>query len=182
LLERLQKGNDEEAWDLFVASYRPLIVKYLTSIRLPSADVDDLIQECFAELVAHVGSFEHNGRTGAFRCWLRTIVLRRTQRILSKRTAVPLENEQLEELSGLDKSFEDFWNAEHDRHVIGQLLEFIRSEFTKTTWLAFQLHVVQGMSADETAERLGCTKNAVAISKSRVLRRLRQIGKGLMEW
>lgn len=182
LLERLQQGDREDAWELFVAIYKPLIAKYLTRIRLSSSDVDDLIQECFAELLTSISSFKHNGQPGAFRRWLRVVVSRRAQRLFAKRTAQPVSHERLEQMAELDQSFETYWDAEHNRHVIEQLLNYIRPEFTKTTWLAFQMHVIEDLTADETALHLGCTKNVVSISKSRVLRRLRQVGKGLIEW
>ncbi len=113
LLGRLQQGHDEEAWELFVAIYQPLIGKYLMSLRLPAFDVEDLVHECFAELVTDLGNFQHNGRTGAFRRWLRTIVLGRARRALSNRMAFPLSNDRLDALACLDDSFQGFWDAEN---------------------------------------------------------------------
>ena len=39
------------------------------------SDVDDLVQEVLAVVLRELPQFEHNGRTGAFRRWLRTILL-----------------------------------------------------------------------------------------------------------
>src|SRR5206468_872600 len=63
-----------------------------------------------------------------------------------------------------------------------RLLEVAEPEFAPSTWQAFQRLAVDGRPAAEVAAELGTTVNAVLLAKSRVLRRLRQEARGLVDW
>jgi RNA polymerase sigma-70 factor (ECF subfamily) len=73
------------------------------------------------------------------------------------------------------------WDEEHDRHVLGRLLEAIRPDFAPATWQAFRRLVLDGRKAADVAAELGLSVNAVFIAKSRVQRRLRQEMRGLVD-
>ena len=45
---------------------------------MPARDLEDLSQDILLRVVKHLPGFQHSGQRGAFRCWLRTIVCRRT--------------------------------------------------------------------------------------------------------
>lgn len=57
----------------------------------------------------------------------------------------------------------------------------MRAEFEPATWKACWAFVVEGQTAAEVASRLGISRNAVYIAKSRVLRRLRREFEGLLD-
>ena len=44
----------------------------------PARDLEDLSQDILLSVVKHLPTFQHSGRRGAFRSWLRTIVCSRT--------------------------------------------------------------------------------------------------------
>ena len=71
LIERIS-GGQEDAWVEVDGIYRPLIHGWLSRYRLQSNDAEDITQEVLSVLVRQIGSFHHNGRTGAFRNWLRS--------------------------------------------------------------------------------------------------------------
>jgi len=75
----------------------------------------------------------------------------------------------------------DLWNREHDEHVLRRLLELVEPEFTSPVWQAFRGVALEGKPAAEVAAELGATVNAVFLAKSRVLRRLRQEARGLVD-
>jgi hypothetical protein len=50
----------------------------------------------------------------------------------------------------------------------------VETDFTPTTWQAFQRFGVDGVPAAQVAQELGLSQNAVILAKSRVLKRLRQ--------
>lgn len=59
--------------------YRPLILTWLNHQGEPRSDLGDLGQEVLLiSVVKHLPSFQHSGRRGTFRTWLRTIVCGRT--------------------------------------------------------------------------------------------------------
>jgi RNA polymerase sigma-70 factor (ECF subfamily) len=88
---------------------------------------------------------------------------------------------QLEQLTDPQSDLSRLWDEQHDRHVLRRLLDLIQSEFTPNTWLAFERVAVNGDPAAKAAADLGMTVNAVLLAKSRVLRRLRQEARGLVE-
>src|SRR5271166_4073708 len=77
LLLRAQIG-ETDAWRILTVLYRPLILGWLNRQGVPARDLEDLSQEVLLSVVKHLPGFEHSGRRGAFRSWLRTIVCRRT--------------------------------------------------------------------------------------------------------
>ncbi len=80
----------------------------------------------------------------------------------------------LEQLEDPTSHLSRLWDHEHDRYVVRHLLGAIERDFQPATWQAFRRHVLEGVPADVVAAELGATVNAVFISKSRVLQRLRE--------
>ena len=187
LLERLRLAPDQPAWQRLVDLYRPMLSSWLRRYALQATDSDDLQQEILAVVFREISSFRHHGQTGAFRCWLRRIMVNRLRtfwREQRKRTALG-EGQAFEALlSQLDdpaSGLSRLWDAEHDRYVTRRLTDMLRTEFEPETWRAFELLVVEGNSTSDVATNLGMTPNAVRLAKSRVLRRLRQEIQGLLD-
>jgi len=61
------------------------------------------------------------------------------------------------------------------------MMDLIEPEFKPATWAAFRGHVLEGRSADAVAAELGVSPNVVFIAKSRVLSRLREEARGLVD-
>ena len=187
LLDRLRRDPQSAAWQRLVEIYEPLVRGWLRQHRLVESDADDVVQEVMTVVVRRLKDFEHNGRIGAFRTWLRTITancLRDHWRSGRRHPTATGDSDfqqllaQLEDpTSGLSKS----WDQDHDRHVTRKLLEMLRGDFEPATWQAFQRTALDGVSAKDAALELGITSNAVFIAKSRVLARLRQEAAGLIE-
>ena len=181
LLDRIVAGDGDD-WITFVDIYRPLILNYLALRNVPRDDLDDVCQESLTQVFRSIGDFRHNGRTGAFRKWLKIIVAQQAWRYgkAAGREKVTLVSEGGEPLA-FDSELELQWDLEHDRYVIQRLLRIVRREFSSSSWHAFQLMVVEGVPAGEAAARLAISVNAALIAKSRMMRRLRQLGRGLID-
>lgn len=184
LLDRLARSPGESDWRRLVDLYQPFIGRWLRQAGVPEADADDLGQEVLSVLVREIPSFRHGENRGAFRRWLRTVVVNRTRGFWRARQTGP---QQLGDVAVLD-ALEDpssglsgEWDREHDAHVAQRLLAALESEFTPTTWRAFRRQVVDGIKAAEVAAELGMSVNAVLVAKSRVLRRFRSEAEGLVE-
>ena len=186
LLLRAQTG-EENAWKDLTDLYRPLIIGRLNRQGVPASDLEDLSQDILLSVVKYLPSFEHSGSPGAFRSWLRTIVCSRTvdhwrgidagmQASGSSDAAAALQ--QIEDPnSDLNRR----WDEEHDRYVLGCLLDLVAEEFEPTTLNAFRRVTLDGASGAAAAKELGLTVPAVYMAKSRVLKRLRQEAEGLID-
>ncbi len=65
------------AWLHLTEIYTPLLQAHLTRYDIQAADSEDLIQEVLLTVSRELSKFEHSGRPGAFRSWLRTILVHR---------------------------------------------------------------------------------------------------------
>lgn len=187
LLERASTSRDAEAWDRLVALYAPLLRRWLASYDIQNADADDLIQEVLSVLLSELPAFEHNERTGAFRNWLRRILVNRlrgywrTRQREPKATGSSSLAERLNELEDDNSQASQIWNAEHDRYVVSQLLGSVRPRVLEKTWDAFRRQVLDGERADVVATELGMPLNSVYVARSRVLSILRREAEGLVD-
>ncbi|HRX77772.1 MAG: sigma-70 family RNA polymerase sigma factor [Planctomycetaceae bacterium] len=187
LLDCLREGTDDEAWQRLVTVYSPLIRNWLRRYSTAEHDADDLVQDVLTVVVRRMPEFERQPRVGAFRCWLRTITVNclrdfwRAKRIRPRATGDSNFQQVLDQLADPDSGMSHLWDEEHDKLVTERLLELIKPHFNEKTWRAFKAVTIQEKTAEETATELGMTVNAVFIAKSRVLSRLRQEGRGLID-
>jgi RNA polymerase sigma-70 factor, ECF subfamily len=185
LLEQLCTKPDEAAWRRLCDLYRPLIRRWLTRDPTLRDEADDLVQDVLAVLIRELPHFRWE-RPGSFRSWLRTITWNRLQAYWQSRRHRPqplgggLDDGPLAQLEHPDSDLSRRWDEEHDRHVVGRLMGLIESQFEPDTLRAFRRTVFDGAKATEVAAELGISVNAVLLAKSRVLKRLRQEGEGLI--
>ena len=183
LLERAQARSDPD-WERLVELYTPLLRTWIGRHVAQVDDVNDLVQQVFAVVVARLPEFVYNGRPGAFRHWLRSISanhLRAYWRARRQRTAQAEADAVFDQLEDPASDPSRRWDLEHDSHVARKLLDYVEPEFRPATWQAFRRQVLDEASPEEVAAELGISINAVLIAKSRVLRRLRQEARGLLD-
>jgi RNA polymerase sigma-70 factor (ECF subfamily) len=179
LLDQARDGH-AAAWQRLVALYTPLLHAWLTRAGLQPADRDDLTQRVLEILVRQLPSFEHNGRPGSFRAWLRGVTVNLLREHWRGR-AEPGAGSALDKLADPEGGLSRFWDEQHDRHVLRVLMEQVRPEFSDARWRAFCRVSLDGVPAHVAADELGMSVNAVLIAKSRVLARLRQEARGLID-
>ena len=179
LLGRVQSA-DADAWGALVTLYTPLLHTWLTSAGLQPADRDDLTQRVLEVLVRQLPDFQHNGRTGAFRAWLRGITTNLLREFWRHRATVATDS-VLAQLSDPGGRLSVLWDEQHDRHVLHALLELVRPEFSEATWTAFRRVAVDQVPPRQVAAELGISVNSVFVAKARVLARLRQRAEGLVD-
>ncbi|HMO14787.1 MAG TPA: sigma-70 family RNA polymerase sigma factor [Pirellulaceae bacterium] len=184
LLDRLRTASTGSDWDVFVDLYQPFIQRVLRCRHIPQTDIEDLCQDIFACVVKGFNSFRHNGRPGAFRTWLGKIISHRVWKFYQDRPDTEvrkISDTALSEIASHPAELEQQWEAEHDQYLIHRLLEIIKPEFTETTWRSFLECVIKGRDVEDVAAELKLSTNAVAIARSRVMRRLRVFSQDLLE-
>ena len=187
LLHQLRHSPDSDAWERLHRIYAPLIQKWLIRYDMQESDADDVAQEVLLAVSKDIESFNHNGRAGAFRAWVKGILVNRLREFWRRRdrhakTAGGSDmNQRLAELDDPASQITVIWNQDHDQHVLRELLAIVRPHFEQTTWIAFCRTMFEGAKPQVVADELGISLNAVVISKSRVIKRLRQEADGLVE-
>jgi RNA polymerase sigma factor (sigma-70 family) len=187
LLERLRLRPDVEAWHRLVDLYTPVLRAWLHRYdALAPADVDDLIQDVLMAVNKDLPKFQHSGRPGAFRSWLRTILVHRLRYFWRSRQNRPVALGGCDFLDLVQQLQDDgtptshLWDQEHDRQMIRRLLELAEPRFAKPTWQAFRMQVLDSLPAETVAAELKMPLHSVYAAKSRVLQTLRSMGENLL--
>ena len=189
LLERI-KACEQDAWVRLVQLYSPLIYAWCRQFGLQAADAADVGQEVFRAVARKISDFRRDRPGDSFRAWLRTITRNRVRDHFSA-LAVRAQGHggsdaqiQLQQIPANIET-DSAVSSEADNLEAGLLyrraMDLIRSEFEDRSWQAFWSVVVEEQSPDSVAERLGLSRNAVYLAKSRILRRLRAEFNGLID-
>jgi RNA polymerase sigma-70 factor (ECF subfamily) len=179
LLDRLKAaGPDASDWNRLHGIYLPLIERWLGRVPGLGDESADVAQEVLVVVFREVPRFDRQ-HEGSFRAWLRQVTvnkIRNYRRKRHRRPAVGLDPADgfLERLSDPNDDLAREWDRDHDLHIVQKLLAVVQSDFSPTTWTAFQQFGVDGVPAGRVAEELGLSENAVILAKSRVLKRLRE--------
>lgn len=186
LLERIRLGPGDASWHDFVTLYNGLIEKWLLRQGVKRADAEDIRQEVMTVVLREIQSFEHNGRTGAFRNWLRTITANRLREFWRSRKRQRTVGEvDLEQLAGqLDDDRSEIsrvWGQEHDRQMIEHLLLRVSRQFKPESMQAFREVVIEQRPIEQVSEESQLTINAIRIAQSRILRALREAAAGMVD-
>jgi len=186
LIERVQQQNDNSCWADLVAIYAPLLLRWTLRYDVQQSDAEDLVQDVLLVVYRELASFQHQGRAGSFRSWLRTILVHRLRNHWRSRKSQVKAiggskfEELLQNLADPASGISRIWDREHDARVLACLMKQISSRFTPTSLEAFERTAVRGEAASEVARDLGVTVNSVFIAKSRVLNELRRRTKDLL--
>jgi RNA polymerase sigma-70 factor (ECF subfamily) len=177
------KVRDPEAWRRLAHLYGPLVYQWCRARGLQPSDAEDVTQDVFLTVAVRVGAFRRERPGDTFRGWLWAITrnklghwIRRqrardqaaggtdAQRLLLA-AALPDEGGESDDAGGAGAAAGLYRRA----------LELIRAEFEDRSWEAFRRLVLEGQCPADVAADLGMTRGAVYVTKSRILRRLREV-------
>jgi RNA polymerase sigma factor (sigma-70 family) len=183
LLDRLRSSPDDASWRRLVDLYTPFLHRVVRAQGVGDGEADDLVQEVFSVVIREMAEFQHSGRKGAFRNWLRGVLVNRLRRHWEARRKAPADGNPaaLDDVQYPNSDLERMWDEEHNRWITMRLMEVIEPEFKVSTWQAFRRQVVDEATPRTVAAELGVSLNAVLIAKSRVLRRMRRELDGLTD-
>ena len=198
------RENEERAWEQLVHLFAPLVYHWSRRAGLQEHDTEDVFQEVFETVHAHVRSFRHDRPNDTFRGWLFTITRNKIRDHFRRKTREPIGEggsdalRRMDQVEARDRNdgttgsesgvtqpelrLENFGGLEPDpsadagseRALIRRVLELVRGEFRERTWRAFWRTTVDDRPAPEVASELGMTSGAVRVAKFRVLRRVKQ--------
>jgi len=182
LLDKVRRSNEPAAWREFASIYEGMILSWLRRRDVDPHDAEDIRQDVMAAVHSEIGNFEHNGRPGAFRNWLRQITanrLKRFWRSLARRRKTEGSGTDLgalaEQLEDPDSGDSRRWDAEHNRYVLERLLKRVEQRFTPANVTAFRRITLDAEEPRTVATELGVSLGAVRVSQHRILRALREI-------
>lgn len=185
LLSRLRGTRDEEAWNQFFDRYGAMLIAFAKGRGLSDADAADAAQETLLAVDAKFTSLKtpFDRSQWKFRTWLRAVALNKIRDVQRRHGRDDALTDVVKERwrdgqggpAGADAEADQDFEREWQRNRLAQALERVKPEVDPVVFQAFELYALHGMPAEEVARILGVTTNAVYVSKSKMLRRIRQV-------
>lgn len=177
----LAAGGDSQAWTRLTSLYGPLVFYWVQKQGLSHADSADVMQEVFASLARNLKRFRQR-EGSSFRAWLWVMTrnhlvnyFRRRSKIVPAVGGTDAWQKLAAHAESLPDDPSEFTEAEPLNALHHRGLEMVKAEFEKRSWAIFQRVVMDEVSTTEVAAEFQITANAVRQTKSRILRRLRQV-------
>ena len=179
VLLRIQSAEDREAWDQFVSMYRPVIYRMARRHGLQDADALDLVQRVLMSVAGAINKWEPTGNA-RFRHWLRRVTKNAVLNALTRKPrdlaqggtdALDLLSDEIQHGPEQERGFE----LEARRECFHRAAVIVQAEVRGNSWEAFQLTVIDGLSAAEAAKKLGISTGGVFAARGRVMDRLRRV-------
>lgn len=180
LLERLRDGTDSVAWRDFFVRYWRAMYAFAKHQGCSNDTAEDVVQNTMVTVFEKRGVFRHDPSRGRFRNWLFTVV--RQKLALHRRQGARELRARGEQAAGLVKAQardappDVAWQSAFECSLLLALLEQVRCEVSPETYQAFELTTLHELPGREVGELTGMSRNAVYLSRKRVLKRLRQLG------
>ena len=174
----LKNGNND-AWRRFVERYAPVLLSVARRAGLQDDDAQDVVQETLTASHAALRRGKYDPARGRLRSWvlgIRSNKIKEAHRGWAKR-GVQVADERIPDDRELTRVFDE----ERERRIMSEGLKVARDRFDATTYRAFELYALQGSPVREVADGLGMSRNAVYVSKSRILRFLREYVKDMTD-
>jgi RNA polymerase sigma-70 factor (ECF subfamily) len=188
LLARIRDGRDTDAWHEFVQLYGPVVYRFARNRGLQDADAADLMQDVLRSVARNAHRMEYDPKRGTFRGWLYTVTRNKIYNFLSAQRHRPRgsgdtdAHERLDSTPAREEDGPDAeWEKEYQRGLTARAMDKVKGEFQPATWQAFWETAVEGKPAAEVGGGLKMTAGAVYVAKSRVLARLRDEVRKLMD-
>lgn len=178
LVARIRASDDQDAWQEFVAIYRPVIYRLARQRGVQHADAEDLSQRVFLAVGRAIGNWKPDAERGRFRAWLGTIVRNAILNVLSRRRPDLAAGgsemfDLLEQQPEPEERDRESLAREHRRSLFRWAARRVREEFGEETWSVFWQTAVEGRGIDDVAAQFGKTRGAIYAARSRIMRRLR---------
>ena len=175
LLELLrQDPRNAQAWLRFVRRYRPKIYGWCREWGLQGADAEDVAQDVLAKLTAKMAHFQYDP-SRCFRAWLKTVTRRALSDAVASRDRNPRGHDPqvlgtLEARAAVgQRAGESF-----DYELVELASLRVQQRVAPSTWEAFRLTALEGLSGAEASQRLLVTVASIFVAKHRVQKMLRE--------
>ena len=182
LLIRLKKAEDQEAWERFVQLYTPLLFYWAQRTGLQTPDARDLVQEILTIVFRKIPDFKYDpGKS--FRSWLRTVTMNKYREFCRKKSVTRLAatGSILDRVVDSRLSPETTWDLSYHRSLFATAMQGLKREFRPKTGEALCRFVLEHRPAAEISAETGVSVWTIYAAKSRLLARLRDELKGLLD-
>jgi len=157
-----------------------MLLSYARRVGLCDADACDAVADTLATFLRRYLAGDFHRDKGRLKNWLGGIARHKVLKCLGRRSHASLDACQADGTrhtpeptapDDAEEAFEHEWRLER----LSQALDILRRESDPDTYQAFDLYALKDWPVEKVARFLGVSRNAVYISKTRCLKRLRAI-------
>lgn len=178
LIIQVRDPADRDAWERFEQVYRPVIFRIARAKGLQHSDALDLVQQVMMSVSEAIPRYKKRSDGTPFRNWLSRITRNAILRALSRG---PRDRgsggtqilDVLREVPCPDPSIDELIEVEYQRELYAKAAQAVQLEVTESTWLAFEMTVLQSRTIEQAAQSLRLSTGSIYAARSRVIRRLR---------
>lgn len=180
LLLRLRDPRDQSAWETFLQIYQPLIFRLARQRGIQDADAREVTQDVLMAVAASVSRWEADPARGSFRGWIAKVTRNVAVNCLIKQARYPRGSGDSDLMRWLneqpDPAGEEsvLYDREEERRMFLWAADRVRPEFQEATWQAFWQTAVHGRDPTIVARELNVNVGKIYVSRSRVMKRLRE--------
>jgi RNA polymerase sigma-70 factor, ECF subfamily len=183
ILEGLTEPDNNQAWSVFVGYFKPILIGFARKSGLNQQAAEDFAQQALLEFFRSYKVGRYDRSKGRLSHWLfgiarkvlsQTFRKRRPEKVATDMQKSASDSQPLENYAD-PTAAEDLWQQQWEKMVMQICLDRAKKEFDEKTFSAFQMCALQELDPQEVAARLGISRNAVYIAKSRILSRVREL-------
>lgn len=169
---------DAPAWERFVRQYGARILAWCRHWGLQPTDADDVCQDVLLRVARKMREFRYEpGKS--FRAWLKTVARGALAdwREAGRKPGRGAGDSDMQAVLESAEAREDLLeriDAEFDRELLEVAAARVKLRLDPTTWDAFHLTAVEGLSGAEAAHRTGLKVATVFVAKGRVQKMLQE--------
>jgi RNA polymerase sigma factor (sigma-70 family) len=166
-----------EAWDEFYRVYDDLIRRFVVAQGIPRCDVEDCVQEVWAEVASRLITFNRPENRPGLRAWLYTVVRSKTTNVYRKRTRQPTTslhdmigdgNEPGESENDPAALYEEQW----EKAVLEMVFDQLREQLSPKNIRVMQMRLIEHRSVAEVAAELKMAPAMVHARQHRIMKKL----------
>ncbi len=195
LLERLKDWGDQASWQDFFDTYWRLLYNVALKAGLTDTEAQEVVQETVIAVARKIPEFKVDPAHGSFSAWLMRLTRWRIADQFRKRrpdaevNVLPDLSRAAEETGSTGpvnrvpdpagELLEAVWADEWESNLRAAALERVKRQVNPRQYQMFDLHVLQKLSAQDTARTLRVTAASVYMASSRISRLVRNAAKKL---
>jgi RNA polymerase sigma-70 factor (ECF subfamily) len=176
---QLSNWRDNESWNLFFTQFSEYLKSLAYSNKLPSQDVDDVVQEVFISMANYFRKNKFDSNKGNIYSWVTTFakwrmvdIIRRNQR---QNKHVTSGDELLMEMQPDEsQDLETILENKYQKKLFLQAFQNIgRSHKNKDYMIFYDMHF-NDLNNDELMSKYKINSGAIYIAKHRMIKRLKE--------
>lgn len=166
----------DESWVRFYEVYSGLIRRFALRTGVPQTELDDCVQDVWAEVVVALRSFHYDASRGRFRAWLFTLVRSKATNRIRNRLRRARENgsrvvEQIRLRESQQPGPADLYARRWERETVQIVLAELRGNVSPRSFDVFFLRRFEERSVADVATSLGICANQVRARQHRMQRK-----------